>query len=106
MSADRKSPRELARETREAIKDPEMRAQFADDTGRLSDAVSGLLRSVNSGIRAPKPEVASDSSCGGWYAAEDLCLQMAIRTGDDSWADLADSYGTMGAACEALEHTL
>jgi hypothetical protein len=113
MNVDPKSARERAVEAREALNDPQQRDRFASDPERLADAAEGLLRLVAAPNRVDPPErlaPSEDSSCGGWYAAEDLCLQMAIRSTDDAgfnkWSELADAYGTMGRACEELRHTL
>jgi hypothetical protein len=108
MSYERTSPRERAAEARKALEDPQARSQFADDTERLGVAVADVLRrftSTNSQVAASE-----GSSCGGWYAAEDLCLQMAIGSTSDAsfakWSEMADACHTAGEGCEALEHTL
>ncbi len=107
MSNERSSPRDRAAEARKALENPQARDQFANDPARLDTAVSDLLRRTN--LTNPQP-VAEGSSCGGWYAAEDLCLQMAIQSTDDGsfarWSERADAYHTLGEACDALEHTL
>jgi hypothetical protein len=108
MNKGRKSPRERAAEARKALEDPASRSQFADDPERLGTAVADVLRRMN----PTSSRVAADegSSCGGWYAAEDLCLQMAIGSTSDasfaSWSEMADACHTAGEGCEALEHVL
>lgn len=108
MSNGHTSPRERAAEARKALEDPQTRGQFADDTERLGVAVADVLRRINQ----TNSQLAANegTSCGGWYAAEDICLQMAIRSTDDAgfakWSELADACHTAGEGCEALEHTL
>jgi hypothetical protein len=108
MNEERASPRERAAQARKALEDPQARGQLADDSERLGVAVADVLRRIN----PTNSRVVADegSSCGGWYAAEDLCLQMAIRSTSDAsfakWSEMADACHTAGEGCEALEHTL
>jgi hypothetical protein len=53
---------------------------------------------------------ADPSSCGGWFAAAELCYQQATTAPDINtaieWYLKCDAYDTVGEACVALQSTL